>query len=1230
MRTNGIHSSAESAHKVHERGTVNGNTRTREVSSGKSDIRKLFQKKVESSHHTRVWCEDVQGAAADCEAGSTERAYVTTITECDGGTDHPASKGENANTKSNDKLADVADTDEMLVVGCEQLETKESLRKESIDDGEKVDDKVACHVTSSHGQRYLLDSGSTNHMTSDKSHLTNYTPRKGLVVFGDGSATKFYGTGQLGRFHGAIWVPKLKEGLISVSKLDELGHKIVIQNSKARILDTQGNLIASATKANGLYYMDDMHTACVSRDVQSSSAELTLKGQAPMKLQSTVLGMNKLEALHNRWGHLSAESIKRALREQLVIGAGVSYDEIKDLNMRMCPDCQKGRMTALSTPSSDTVYEHLNPMEHLATDDKGPFSVKTIHGYVRFDLFSFRSSKYLVAKFKRHKSDFLANLQDVVRFAEMADQTVRVLQTDDDEKMYGSLIVRRWCEKKRIALHRASAYKHEQNGWIERDMRSVLEKARTLMMVYSSPLRFWDYAVDMAVYLINRSPSSHNGKTPYEMVTGVKPDISQLVPFYAPGVYHLTNAERKHGWSAKAEECRMLGYEDKNLYLIYVPRTQAILRRRDCRFDESSEFTQSPSLHQEDLLRHYPVLRQANKGDLTIADQMDFFDDTPYFDPDDDNDDNVLDDMQVDMDDNADEDTRTLEHDETSLRELANVSADNPVSKSLALPVVPSSLEEALRGPDRENWIKAVDAELKQLVDRRTFEYAGEAGPGAKSKLILSVKYDNNMEVKYKARLVLCGYSQVKGLDYNKTFAPTISKTPVFIILHIAAIRGWSMQLIDVGNAFLEGKNDFDIYMYVPRSILPPNVPPVRVKVLNSLYGEKQAAHIWNERLNVIFVDYADLERCLTDPCVYIKRNDQGRVVMIVTVHVDDILIVGESRELVQSIVDIVRQNVMKVTHYDEFKKYLNVDLHHDIESNSVYISQTQYVDEILSEFHDQLDVDLVPEIISKNRYNVPISPSPRGALTADNTQTSQESEDEEDIYDGNNHLSSLLPFVGKTRYLVDNSRPDLLAAIGIMSEGAKTASPYMRMVCRDFLRYLARDKDKGLKLGGHDHEMELFGYCDASYVNTGTCKSRLGGCFFISKDSGAIHCFSKKDTTVSHSSTEAEVKAIDMAIRSAAYIRELLLELGCEQRKPTKLYVDNKSAIDICETLKVGHKTRHINVRLQYIREQVNARAVELVFVPSEQNVADILTKPLHITAFHRCQEKLLHGFTV
>ena len=884
--------------------------------------------------------------------------------------------------------------------------------------------------------------------------------------------------------------------------------------------------------------------------------------------------------------------------------------------MRMCPDCMKGRMTALTTPPSDTVYENLGPMEHLATDDKGPFSTKTVHGYVRFDLFSFRSSKYLMVRFKRHKNDFLANLQDVVNFAEMAGQTVRLLQTDDDSKMYASTDVQKYCAKKHILLRRASAYKHEQNGWIERDMRSVLEKARTLMMVYSCPLRFWDYAVEMAVYLINRSPNNYNArKTPYEMVTGKKPDISHLVPFFAPGIYHLTNEERKHGWSAKAEECRLLGYEDKNLYLIYVPRTQAILRRRDCRFDESSEFTQSPSMHQEDLLRHYPLLRQADKEDTIINDHADFFDDLPYFDPDDDD---PTDDLLPDENEKDDDDSTTYPRLDDELA--------NSVSASVLLPRVPNSVDEALNGSDREKWIEAIDAELKQLTARGTFEYAGTTGTGAKSKLILSVKFDNNMQVKYKARLVLCGYSQVKGVDYNRTFAPTISKAPIFIILHMAAIKAWCIKLIDVGNAFLEGKNDFDIYMYLPRYVLPRDHPAIRLKVINSLYGEKQAAYIWNERLNHILTRHAKLTRSIADPCVYTLKDELiEQPIAAVIVHVDDILVTGRDEMLVTTIISIIRHNVTKLTHYDDFKRYLNIDLKYDKDNHAVYLNQTQYAEEIMQEFSDMLESRASMPSSSRKQYNVPIDP-----LTRSTYETDSDDDTTTFFAPGScsqQHTISMLPFVGKVRYLVDNSRPDLLAAIGIMSEGATHGSQSLLITCRDFLRYLAQDHAKGLKLGGCDHTVELFGYSDASYTNTGTCKSRLGGCFFVSRDSGAIHCFSKKDTTVSHSSTEAEVKAIDLAIRSIVHIRELLKELGYEQTRPTRLYVDNRSAIEICETLKIGHKTRHINVRLHYIREKVNDRTIELLPIQSELNIADLLTKPLHVTAFRRFQRRLLQG---
>ena len=84
---------------------------------------------------------------------------------------------------------------------------------------------------------------------------------------------------------------------------------------------------------------------------------------------------------------------------------------------------------------------------------------------------------------------------------------------------------------------------------------------------------------------------------------------------------------------------------------------------------------------------------------------------------------------------------------------------------------------------------------------------------------------------------------------------------------------------------------------------------------------------------------------------------------------------------------------------------------------------------------------------------------------------------------------------------------------------------------------------------------------------------------------------------------------------------------MGYPQLEPTRVYVDNKSAIQLCKLLKITSKVKHINVRIQYIREQINNRVVELVFIPTELNVADILTKALHTTLHERHTDLLLHG---
>jgi hypothetical protein len=114
----------------------------------------------------------------------------------------------------------------------------------------------------------------------------------------------------------------------------------------------------------------------------------------------------------------------------------------------------------------------------------------------------------------------------------------------------------------------------------------------------------------------------------------------------------------------------------------------------------------------------------------------------------------------------------------------------------------------------------------------------------------------------------------------------------------------------------------------------------------------------------------------------------------------------------------------------------------------------------------------------------------------------------------------------------------------------------------------------------------------------------------------------------VSHSSTEAEIKAIDELIRCIIHVRDILEFLGNKQHDPSIIYVDNLSAIELCKTLKSSSTMKHINIRINFIRECINARIITLVFIPTHLNVADMLTKPLPDETFNLHKQKLMRGF--
>ncbi len=137
----------------------------------------------------------------------------------------------------------------------------------------------------------------------------------------------------------------------------------------------------------------------------------------------------------------------------------------------------------------------------------------------------------------------------------------------------------------------------------------------------------------------------------------------------------------------------------------------------------------------------------------------------------------------------------------------------------------------------------------------------------------------------------------------------------------------------------------------------------------------------------------------------------------------------------------------------------------------------------------------------------------------------------------------SLLPDTGTLRFIADRARPDILVAVGELSTGGAESLSDLHMTTSERIKnYLVTTKDLYVKLGGLG-AIKIFGYSDAAYITDGNAKSRLGGCAFMGLDAGAVLSFSRNDSimsSLSHSSTEAEIKAVDELMREMIHLLDV------------------------------------------------------------------------------------------
>ena len=209
---------------------------------------------------------------------------------------------------------------------------------------------------------------------------------------------------------------------------------------------------------------------------------------------------------------------------------------------------------------------------------------------------------------------------------------------------------------------------------------------------------------------------------------------------------------------------------------------------------------------------------------------------------------------------------------------------------------------------------------------------------------------------------------------------------------------------------------------------------------------------------------------------------------------------------------------------------------------------------------------------------------------------------------------------VGAVLYLSVVCRPDVALAVGLLSRCLDSPTKQTMDAARRVLQYLITTKDLGIRYT-KNVELDLNGMVDSDWA---VDKSTSGYVYFLAQ--AALAWLAKKQISIALSSTEAEIMAASLAAIEAVFLRGLLTNVGSAPVGPTTLAIDNSGAVALSRDYISNGKTKHIERRHLKVRELVEEAVVSTSHIPTADNVADILTKPLGYRRFEKLRKLLMN----
>ena len=519
----------------------------------------------------------------------------------------------------------------------------------------------------------------------------------------------------------------------------------------------------------------------------------------------------------------------------------------------------------------------------------------------------------------------------------------------------------------------------------------------------------------------------------------------------------------------------------------------------------------------------------------------------------------------------------------------------------------PQTFDAAMKSRSCREWKAATDAEIQGCLEQQVWRLVERTSLPPNTnvipvKWVFKIKTDENGAIaKYKARITPKGFRQKHGVDFFEVFANTGKYKSLRVLLSLAARFDMELRQLDVPQAFTQADLDETVYMEMPEGY---TVPGMVCLLRKSLYGLKQAPRNWYLLVSAFIKEQLGFTACISDPCIFFKRSKTGRLIVLF-LFVDDMQVAFDkvdANEYEQ--LHTALKARFNITNLGESKFMLGMRITRDRRARTIQLDQELYITKALEKFGLQ------------NCGRTERAPAVR-----DDTSASKGGSVAGEPAD----LKLFQEKVGTLLYAAISTRPDIMFAVNLLAQRMQSPTTADAAACDRVFRFLASTKDHGLLFGREASEgLRVSVYADADWGSDRYDRKSITG-WVAMLGGDPVSWASKKQKVVAQSTCEAELYAEAAAINEAKWLAGLMQELGLSTTDVPLIYGDSQSAQALTRNDIKSERTKHVDIKYHYVHDEVAHGRVQLKWIPTTEQVADILTKALAGPAHKVMREQLL-----